>query len=149
LAIQVRVKVETFRKEREESIFKTASIKKFYAYAKVKIHLSDSLGPIRDVSGIVHLSSEDKANALNNFFHSVFTQDDGNLPNFGLRTNKSMSLPLFEVNDVRRALTSMKNSNTSGPDDCPPCFLKLFPELSFPLTTLYNLSMQQCSVPSA
>ena len=80
-------------------------------------------------------------------FHSVFTQDDGNLPNFNRRTDQTMPLPIFEVNEVRHALSSTKNSNSPGPDGCPPCFLKLFPELCLPLTDLYNLPMQQCSVP--
>ena len=147
LAKQMRAKLEVYCREREEKILRSASIKTFYAYSKGKIRPLCSMAPIRDASGSIHFFNTDKANTLNDFFHIVFTQDDGNLPNFDKSTDQTMPLQIFEVSDVRHALSSTKNSNSPGPDGCPPCFLKLFPELCFPLTDLYNLFMQQCSVP--
>ena len=118
-----------------------------FMHALKKIRPPCSMAPICNAFGSIHFSIIDKANTLNDFFHSVFTQDDGNLPNFDRCTDQTMSLPIFEVSDISHALSSTKNSNSSRPDGCPLCFLKLFPELCLPLTDLYNLSMQQCSVP--
>ena len=98
LAKQMRAKLEVYHREREENILRSASIKTFYAYAKGKIRPPCCMAPIRDASGSIHFSNTDKANTLNNFFHSVFTQDDGNLPNVDKLTDQTMPLPIFEVN---------------------------------------------------
>jgi hypothetical protein len=149
LAKLVRVRIEAYRKEREECILKSASVKKFYAYVKDRMNPEMRLGPLRDSEGTLIINDSNKAEALNKFFHSVFTMDDNNMPSFDLRTAAVMDLPVFTPEEVRAALKESKNSNSCGPDGCPSMILKHYPELCIPLSTIFNMSMQQQLVPNA
>ena len=149
LAKLVRTRIEAYRKEREERILRSASIKQFYAYVREHVNPAVQIGPLRDVSGMLITNDRDKATTFNNFFHSVFTVDDNSAPAFALRTDAYMPMPIFTHNEVRVALCASKNSTSCGPDGCPAKFLKLFPELCLPLTDIFNLSIKQQCVPGA
>jgi hypothetical protein len=86
LAKLVRNRIYTFRKEREENILRSASIKQFYAYVGERMKPVTHMGPLRDNRGMPLVSDADKAEAFNHFFHSVLTVDDNNVPEFARRT---------------------------------------------------------------
>ena len=85
------------------------------------------MGPIRDTHGMPIISDFDKAEAFNNFFHSVFTVDNNIMPEFARRTANNMKMPLFTPEEFRTVLKEAKNSRACGPDGCPTIFLKQFP----------------------
>ena len=58
-----------------------------------------------------------------------------------------MPNPIFTGADVKRALMDTKSSTSCGPDGIPPLFLKMFPELSEQLCSLFNMTIQQGCVP--
>ena len=58
----------------------------------------------------------DKANAFNSYFHSVFTLDNGTLPNFPLRTYYNMVPFTFSLEEVRNVLKSSGSFYTISPD---------------------------------
>jgi exonuclease III len=149
LAKLVRNRINTFRKEREERILRSASVKKFYAYVAEHMNVTSHMGPLRDHHGKPIISDFDKAEAFNHFFHSVFTIDDNNMPDFTRRTAANMDMPVFAPEEVRAVLLEAKNSNACGPDGCSSKFLKFFPELCVPLCKLFNMSMRQQAVPQA
>jgi hypothetical protein len=149
LAKLVRVRIDAHRKEREERILKSASIQQFYAYVRGHINSSTQIGPIHAANGAILTSDSEKAEAFNRFFHSVFTEDDANCPDFACRTTTNMNMPHFTPDEIRAALAALKNSSSCGPDGCPTKILKLFPELSLPLTDIFNMSMKQQRIPMA
>ncbi len=149
LAKLVRVRINAFRKEREERVLRSSSIKQFYAYARQRLIPVTQIAHLRDPNGQPIVLDRDKATAFNAFFHSVFTIDNNELPEFARRTDLNMSLPIFSPADVRKALLAFKNSSSCGPDGCSIKFLKLFPELCLPLSEIFNMSLKQQVVPSA
>ena len=58
------------------------------------------------------------------------------------RTYSVIPNPIFTVADVKRTLMDTKSSTSCGPDGVPPLFLKMFPELSEPLRSPFNMSIQ-------
>ena len=85
------------------------------------------IGTLRDFNGHLITSGIDKAEAFNNFFHSVFTVDDKQLLDFPHGSYAFMEMPHFTTQDVRDAILTCKSSYSCGPDGCPSKFLKLFP----------------------
>ena len=76
------MRIDAYRKEREESILRSESIKKFYSYVRGRMKPISQLGPLRNPTGKLLLSDYEKADAFNIFFHSVFTTDDNDVPLF-------------------------------------------------------------------
>ena len=105
------------------------------------------LGHIRTAEGCLLTNDCEKAEAFNNYFHSAFTAVDYNCPAFASCTTANMNLPLFKPDEIRAALLASKSSSSCGPDGCPTKILKLFPELSLPLTDIFNMSLKQERIP--
>ena len=97
-----------------------------------------ALGTLRDSNGQLITSDIDKAEAFNNFFHSVCTFDDNQLPYFPHRTDALMEMSQFTTAEFRDAIFY-----SFGLDGCPSKSLKLFPELCTPLSSLFNMSISQ------
>ena len=73
LARQVRMRIDAYRKEREESVLRSASIKKFFSYVRGRMKSISQLGSLRDPTDKLLLSDYEKTDAFNTFFYSVFT----------------------------------------------------------------------------
>jgi len=91
------------------------------------------VGPLKSASGSLLINDHDKATALNDYFCSVFTSDDGKCPTFNRRVadNVYMCFAVFNriditSNDVIRYIKKCKNCMSSGPDGIPRYFLKKF-----------------------
>ena len=147
LAKLVRARLDAHRKEREERILKSASIQQFYAYVRGHLNPATQLGHIRTADGCLSTNDREKAEAFSNYFNIMFTADDDNCPAFASRTTANMNLPLFKTDEIRAALLASKSSSSCGPDGCPTKILKLFPELSLPLTDVFNMSLKQKRIP--
>ena len=76
-----------------------------------------------------------KAEVLNAFFHSVFTEEDKNdLPIFKKQTDAILSYVNITEKDMQKALSNLNTSKSQGPDLLHPRILKeLSNELSYPL----------------
>ena len=104
-------------------------------------------------SGKVLSNAHDKAQGLNTYFTSVFTNENTNLEHLKSELSFSESLPMiadisFTENDVYEALCHIDISKASGPDDIPGILLKEgAPWIAGPLASLFNLSMQSSSLP--
>ena len=149
LAKTVRISLEAFHKVREENILCSGSVNKFFNYARSHMSPKHSLGPLKGQNDEIINNDLEKANLLNDYFHSVYIPDDGTFPPFPSRTNINMPTPVFSVTDVRKSLLSSSSSISCGPDGVPPILLKKFPELSLPLCDLFNMSVQQGCVLTA
>ena len=108
-----------------------------------------SIDPKKDTNGLFVENDLNKAELVNNFFHSVYISNNDNAPPFDNRTNVIMPTPTFTKADVKKALSESKNSSLCGPDGCPPLFLKKYPELCEPLSDIFNMPLVQGYVPAA
>ena len=95
-------------------------------------------GPIKDNTNNLIDYDLGKAKLFSEFFHSVYTLDNNSSLIFANPTYSVMPNPSFTDADVKRALMDTKSSTSCGPDGVPPLFLKIFPELSEPLCSLYS-----------
>ena len=87
---------------------------------------------------------------LNDYFASVFTADDGLLPEFvpRLSENKSINCVLFPFDKVLKTLKSLPSKCSKTPDGFPTFFLKsLAPAIAFPLSLLFEMSMSTGHIP--
>ena len=84
----------------------------------------------------------DKANAFNNYFHSVFTLDKDTLPNFPRCTDHNMAPFIFSLEEVRSVFKSYGSSYTISCDGFPVYLLSMLAgELFEPINTLFIMSL--------
>ena len=63
----------------------------FFKFVNKKLANRSGIPPLNDSAGNLLTSDQDKANLLNEYFCSVFTIDDGFLPNFPARLPNTAS----------------------------------------------------------
>ena len=120
-------------------VIQAASHKAFYAYINHTLSPKPNLGllySLIDPNTLLHLDM-DKANAFNNYFHSVFACDNGALSNFPLHTDDNNMAPFtFSFEEVRNVFKLSGSSYTISPDSFPAYLLsKLTGELTEPINT--------------
>ena len=100
-------------------------------------------------NGTAYSTNEAKANALNQYFATVFVQDDNTtLPDKGQSPYPDLPLFTTNVDDVTILLKQVDPYKATGPDGIPPRLLKeIANELSPSLTLVFNASLQQGKLP--
>ena len=71
--------------DRESKLLDTNNLGAFYKFVNGKLSNSSGIPPLTDPAGNLLISDYEKANLLNSYFQSVFTTDNGILPNFPSR----------------------------------------------------------------
>ena len=131
------------------TILSLQSSKSFYAYLRSKQSCKDKVGPLKDSAG--NVLQEDKAatDLLNNYFASVFTNEDiTNIPEPEkiLKEDPSIAgLKEIQITEelVYTKLSELNVNKCSGPDHLHPKLLyELRFELCKPLSELFKLSIE-------
>ena len=136
-----------------KSICKSKNVKYFYDYVNndyvnKKIGRSKKPVQLKDNNGIV-LQNDISAEMFAAYFKSVYTNDNGILPNFINQTNVCLSNITFDVFDIDKRLASLPLKYSCGPDGIPTAFLKsLHNVLAFPLCLLFQQSLNSGELPS-
>ena len=125
--------------------------KEFYSYVNNKKALTCSIGPLAKEHGNHTNDENEMATILNNFFASVFTEEDclSAQPLEVRRTEKILGgIPIVE-SDVLHTIEKIKVNKTPGPDKISPRILKeVKHQISKPLSILFNKSLTVGKVPS-
>lgn len=144
-----------FVKNKEAQIISDGDIRNFYRFASSKLNYNRAIAALKDSDGKIVTDKLKQANLLNDYFCSVFTHDNGILPDFEKRVpdNSALGDIEFSVGKVGRALRKLPNKCSRSPDNVPALFLKLIALknedcISRPLCTLFNVSMYNGAVPS-
>ena len=152
---KVKWLVRKEKRAREKEIAQTSNSnpKNFWKYVNSKRKTTSSISELhtkRQDSTFIAESDEDKAEVLSDFFSSVFTKEpSGELPNLKQRnyTTKS-SDDYFEIETVRKLLTSINTSKSQGPDGLHPKLIyELADVICEPLTMIFNKSFESGIVP--
>ena len=77
--------IQAYYRNLENELVQSDNLGKFYRYVNGKISGRKSVPPIRDSSGNLITDKALQANTFNRYFASVFTCDDGNIPDFPRR----------------------------------------------------------------
>ena len=142
--------VKDFILSQENYVLKKKSLSSFYSYVNSKLTTSQCIPPLIDSNDNLAVSNHDKCTVLNDYFASVFTVDDGLLPEFvpRLSENKSLNCVLFPFDKVLKTLKSLPSKCSKTPDGFPAFFLKsLAPAIAFPLSLLFEMSMSTGHIP--
>jgi len=130
-----------YERKKELSIINKSNVGCFYRYVNKKLSCKSGVGPLRSDSGNIITDDASKANLLNNYFQSVFTVDDGNLPPFTRRVPDNVSIGTihFSPGTIIKAIKVCKHSRTLDPDGFSNYVLKqLSSSLISPLCVLFN-----------
>ena len=101
-----------------------------------------------DVHGDLAVTASQKAEALNSKFSSVFTMDDGNLPDFSQRSRDHLSDINLSTERVRKFMCMLPNKHSRSPDGIPSAVLKVLSyELCTPLYILFKMSIDSGTCP--
>ena len=112
----------------------------FYKYVNSQRVCREGVAPLVDVHGDFAVTASQKAEALNSQFSSVFTMDDGNLPDFSQRSRDHLSDINLSTERVRKFMCMLPNKYSRSPDGIPSAVLKVLSyELCTPLYILFKM----------
>ncbi|MFZ2539438.1 MAG: hypothetical protein WAX04_11120, partial [Oscillospiraceae bacterium] len=130
----------------------------FYKFVNKKLSNKSGIGPLQDDGGSIICDDESKANLLNNYFYSVFIQDNGSLPEFRSRFSDDppgsispRTISDVEINEeiIGKILKKLKTNAASGPDSLPPIlFNKASASLVYPLSVVFRTFIDLHDLPN-
>ena len=133
---------------RERTILESGDCAAFYKYVNRQRVCREGVAPLVDVHGDLAVTAAQKAEALNSQFSSMFTMDDGNLPDFRQRSRDNLSDINLSTERVRKFMCMLPNKYSRSPDGIPSAVLKVLSyELCTPLYILFKMSIDSGTCP--
>ena len=125
--------------------------KSFYTYVRSKQKIKEAVGPLKTDSREEIPPGQPTADALNNFFAPVFTEEKEDLPTPDniYQGPDDEKLTDIKITDdcVKKVLKGLDPTKAAGPDEIPPSILTtLAEELCQPLSIIYNKSLDEGTV---
>ena len=150
---QVTHKVREDRQDFETRLAKEVkeNTKVFWRYVNSCKKTRTNLPDLRKKDGTFTNSDQQKAEALNEQFASVFTHEDKTNYPHAPELNLQHLLEDIDITEtqVKEKLLKLKADKAPGPDAVHPYILKSFAEIfSKPLTMIYNLTLSEKTLPS-
>ena len=145
---EIRRARKNFEKKLSENL--KEDTKSFWGYTNSGVKVKIPVGELERQDGTVASNDQEKADVLNDFFTSVFTEEDqSHIPRLEERHGGNLmeDLVITEAK-VLKKLKMLKTNKSPGPDMCHPCVLsRLREELVTPLTMLYQKSLSTGELP--
>ena len=123
--------------------------KAFYKYVNSKLKTRAGVANLVTPEGTASSDTE-KAQALNTFFVSVFTQETPDIPDFqpSKKIAHPMADPIITAQEVVKKLSKLKPNKSPGPDGMHPRLLKeIGTSIAEPLSIIMNKSIEEGTVP--
>ena len=95
--------------KKESSVINSRNSKCFFNYVNKKLHSCYTSGPLINTDGTKCIDDTKKSNILNDFFVSVFTNDNGNMPTLLKETVNTSGHIMFTPFAVSRAIQKIKS----------------------------------------
>ena len=127
--------------------------KSVYAYVRSKQKVQDKVGPLEGSDGNIITEGFLMEENLNEYFSSVFTREDTSaLPvpetKFEGRESDYLGQLIVTPKMVAKKIRDMKENKSPGVDGIPPkLLLEIVKQISIPLATVFNLSIEEGVVP--
>ena len=115
-----KLEIFKFDSEREEKLLNANNLGTFYKFVNNKLTSKSGIAPLKTDNDILLTNDTDKANLLNDYFHSVFTSDDGTFPFFSTRLisdNINISDVKISPKIIQNVLRKLKINSAAGPDN--------------------------------
>ena len=142
--------VKKFNLQREQTLLEDPSLAKFYSFINSKLQSTLTTPTLTDDNGNIIADPKEKANNFNTYFSTVFTEDDGIIPNVSRLTDDQhfLSNITFTYSDVLRKILDLPSKTSRTPDGFPAFLLKnIATAIAFPLSILFELSFTQGILP--
>ncbi len=134
----------------EQKILSSKNIRQFYKFVNSKLTTKNVIPPIYDPlnNNSLLLCNSAKASAFQHQFCSVFTEDNGEIPNFDCQTVQELESVEISEAVVLRILKKLPNKSSSGPDSIPPIILrKTADSICAILTAIFVKSFRTSEIP--
>ena len=118
--------------------------KVFWRFVQSKTKIKESIQCIIDDNGEIHTENKCKAELLNAFFQSVFTNEPekDTIPTFNSRTDLKLDNIKFEVDTVKKHLQKINETKSQGSDSIHPKLLKeTIENITTPVAKIFNKSI--------
>jgi len=125
--------------------------KSFWKYIRSKSKIKTGVGDLEGSDGSLYSSNKDKAEILNCYFSSVFTEEDSEcIPTLEDRVfNNELTDIVVTPQNVEKALLNLNTSKSPGDDMLHPLVLKEARSvLSTVLSSLFNKSFTEGKLPA-
>ena len=124
--------------------------KLYFGHCRRTLKTKQGVTNVVDSNGAMTTTEEETAGALNTYYHSVFTRDDGTsvAPSFPTRTEQRITDVVFTVETVEEKLMDLKHNKAAGPDEVECSLLKECAEEVAPaLHQIFRKSLDEAEVP--
>ena len=124
--------------------------KSFWSYVKSKTSTRTGIPDLKKEDGEMATSDKDKAETLNNFFQSVFTEEPpGDLPiPPSFKLDSELSNIDITREDVLKQLKRLNTGKAAGIDGIPPLLLARTAEaLALPISIIFKRSLEEGCIP--
>ena len=118
--------INNFVLTREYNVINSNNKSLFYKYVNSRCSSHNEISPLIKDDNTYASLDYDKARLLNEQFTSVFTIDNGSIPDHTLKTNEKIKNVIFARENVRKMLSQLSNSYTIPPDKIPSFIFKKF-----------------------
>ncbi len=124
--------------------------KLFWNYVNSKLKSRQPISDLKKDNGELTVNDVEKAQVLNTFFASVFTDEDlTNIPDPGNHSNSILDNIDISEDDIRKRLLKLNISKSPGPDGLHPRVLKeLANTIARPLMRIFQTSLTEGKLPS-
>jgi len=143
--------VKDFHAKKEREMIDSGDLGRFYSYVNSKSHCKMTIPPLKALDDSLTVENSEKCRLLNDYFVSVFTRDDGLLPNFARRVPEDVGLHtvLFSYEKLVKTIENLPSKTSDSPDGFPALFLKsISKEIAIPFSALFELSMRTGKLPN-
>ena len=149
MAAEYKTAVNIYNDLCENQVMQSGNLNDFYKYVKSKIKSRSQIPPLLDENGIEISDDLKKSELFNSYFASVFTVDDGNLPNFTRTPIGNLDNIPLTIADVYATLTKLPNKLSRTPD-CLPAYLlrRIVPGIAYPVYLLFLKSIETGDLPN-
>ncbi len=142
-------RIRNAKKQVEKKMANTEDKKEFYKYMRGKTKNKAGIGPIK-VDGQTLVEDGDMAEALNDYFASVFQEEDhGPAPQANPRRFRATcNWAKFRPSLVKEKIRKLKPNSAPGPDGITPRMLQqLVDQVACPLSMIFQKSMGEGVAP--
>jgi len=154
LTADCRYAIKQYEVYKENKVINSNNVGDFYKHVNKNLSSRSKIGNLKTPLGETVETDAEKANVLNNYFSSVCTQDDGNIPAFttSVTDKDGISNVDFDaaklIAAVRRIKT--KRPTSCGPDGYPVVLLRnTIGSLSQPLSHMFNSFISVGKIPDS
>jgi hypothetical protein len=149
LAAKCKHAANAYNAECESNLVNCNDLGRFYKFVSSKLSASRNLPSLTNSEDKLIIDPSEKANIFNQYFASVFTQDNGHIPHCKAKQSSSLSDVEFSPLRVYKALKSFKPKCSFGPDGLPSILLhNTAGVISHPLSFIFDASFRTGVLPT-